>query len=215
MRKILFLVAFLVSCTHLSAQNLDLIVSNGNDSIACRIDSVGADLIYFTTRINNNSTSTSFSITGIRDYKYDCVDPQRIKRIPNTIYFETKKQNYNFNKSHLKTLETTELADYFVRAKRIRKTGGIMLLGGSALFLLGGAAAIDTGNESSAFVILAGVLTSAVGIPVTISGASKTKRIKSEYSYRNIAITANISPTTARIVHSDRIVSGISLVVSF
>ena len=73
MQKII-LTAILTAVTLFAdAQNLDLIVTSKNDSIACVIDSIGNDQFYFTVIRNGRKMHTHIPTPSVSDYKYDFI----------------------------------------------------------------------------------------------------------------------------------------------
>jgi len=56
------------------SQNLDLVVTSGGDSIACKIDSVAKSVIYFQIRGSGGKWVQTFDeIDLIKEFKYDCI----------------------------------------------------------------------------------------------------------------------------------------------
>lgn len=84
----LFFLFFLFS--GLNAQKLDLIVTANNDSIACKIDSLDSELIYFTAKRGSFTFSSFTKLEELRTYEYDYIEKGDIKAIPGTIYFRTR-----------------------------------------------------------------------------------------------------------------------------
>lgn len=75
--KILFIFVFIGNIA--SAQ--DLIVTNKNDSIRCKIDKEDFDFVYYTLNKDNQNTSTKIKLSDVRNVRYN--------------YLESKNQNQN------------------------------------------------------------------------------------------------------------------------
>ena len=71
------------------SQNLDLIVTTGGDSIACRIDSITAINIYFEMKHNNNWVHTQIEKSEITEYKYKAIDKKLVIFKPGTSYIKS------------------------------------------------------------------------------------------------------------------------------
>ncbi len=101
-----FVVTFLILLNSLGlfAQNLDLIVTTSNDSIACKIDSISLDIFYLTTRINERKILTSIKSEKVAKFEYGIIDKKRISRIPGTAYFKSK----------LSSLQTTDIHSIYI-----------------------------------------------------------------------------------------------------
>lgn len=79
---------FLLSFTKTSfSQEFDLIVTAKNDSLACHIDSVAGDKIYFEMRYKRKWVHTYFNISDVIDYKQTALDINDISFIRGTSYF--------------------------------------------------------------------------------------------------------------------------------
>ncbi len=84
------LLAILISIPIFSfGQDLDLIVTTKNDSIACKIDSLDSNKIYFTAKRKGQSLKTHLLRDDVSFYSYKSIKKKNIKAIPGTIYFRT------------------------------------------------------------------------------------------------------------------------------
>ncbi len=84
------LLAILISIPIFSfGQDLDLIVTTKNDSIACKIDSLDSNKIYFTAKRKGQSLKTHLLRDDAFFYSYNSINRKNIKAIPGTIYFRT------------------------------------------------------------------------------------------------------------------------------
>src|SRR5574343_204574 len=75
--KILFIFVFIGNI----ALAQDLIVTNKNDSIRCKIDRSDFDFVYYTLNKDNQNTSTKIKLSDVRNVRYN--------------YLESKNQNQN------------------------------------------------------------------------------------------------------------------------
>ncbi len=73
MRTLLIAIFILSFCMNSYSQNLDLIVTNQNDSIICRIDSVTDSNIFYRDANENNKVIYGFQMIDIESYTYDFV----------------------------------------------------------------------------------------------------------------------------------------------
>lgn len=80
---------FLFSSVLLSGQKLDLIVTNNQDSIACKIDSIDDENIYFATKRNMTRLHSRIPKSLVTDYKYKYISRNLVKPISSSIYFRT------------------------------------------------------------------------------------------------------------------------------
>ncbi len=84
------------------AQNLDLIVTVNNDSIACKIDSITSEKIFLTGRLNGVQLHTFLPKSKILEYTLNHVSKRDISYIPGTLFFQTKpEQLLNANKHNI------------------------------------------------------------------------------------------------------------------
>ncbi|MDX2414156.1 MAG: hypothetical protein QNK33_03090 [Bacteroidales bacterium] len=99
MRKAIL--AILISLPIFSfGQDLDLIVTAKNDSIACKIDSLDSNIIYFTAKRKGHSLGTHLLRGEVFFYSYNSINRKNIKAIPGTLCFRTKStQTFSSAKS--------------------------------------------------------------------------------------------------------------------
>lgn len=90
MKKHLIIPVLLFTLFSLSAQNLDLIITSGNDSIACKILSDDGNAVYFQGRMNGAVIESLIKKEEIREIKYNAVIRNQISRIPGTMFFKNK-----------------------------------------------------------------------------------------------------------------------------
>lgn len=93
MRVFLLGPILLFLCINSLAQNLDLIVTRNNDSIACNIDSITAENIYFTTQVDYVKHKTFLILSNVYTYEFNSVNKRKIFGIPGTIYFRSKQSS--------------------------------------------------------------------------------------------------------------------------
>ncbi|MGC9341331.1 MAG: hypothetical protein ACP5E3_01375 [Bacteroidales bacterium] len=75
------------------AQKMDLIVSLENDSIACKIDSITENYIYFSAKLDRKKLNTHISLDQVAFYELNSIDINNTKSIPGTIYFNLIPEN--------------------------------------------------------------------------------------------------------------------------
>ena len=80
--KILFIFVFIGNIA--SAQ--DLIVTNKNDSIRCKIDKEDFDFVYYTLNKDNQNTSTKIKLSDVRNVRYNYLESNnQNQNIPNVV----------------------------------------------------------------------------------------------------------------------------------
>jgi hypothetical protein len=119
-----------------------------------------------------------------------------------------------YSKQNLKELSLEELNQYFNKAKKLRNTGGIMLITGTFAFW-GGAKLVDNGLTSSrinnskeagdgfiagTILFLGGFVTAVVSVPILATGSSRVKKVKCAIKNHNGA-NIYIAPS---FIYSDR-----------
>jgi hypothetical protein len=85
----LFLISFLTTSY---AQVYDLLVTNDNDSLACKIDSITDTHLWFEMRHNYNWIHTYFSKDQIKSHKKDAVDMKYFRFKEGSSEIETRKK---------------------------------------------------------------------------------------------------------------------------
>lgn len=98
MKKII-IILFLLSGLNLNAQNYDLIVTTTGDSIACQIDSITDNYIYFEMMINERWIHTYTSKSDCINYEFNTID----KRV---VVFKS-------GSSYIKKISTFKLKAYY------------------------------------------------------------------------------------------------------
>jgi len=73
MKPILISLFFLLFGINLFAQNLDLIVTDSNDSIYCRIDSVTESVIFYRSDFENGRLQLGLPLNEVESYTYDYI----------------------------------------------------------------------------------------------------------------------------------------------
>jgi hypothetical protein len=97
MKSFLSVFLYSICMVQLTAQKLDLIVTVENDSIACTIDSISKEYLYFTGRWDMKKMSTRIPVSSVSDYRYGFIDREKTKSIPRTMYFRSSQVTYRKN----------------------------------------------------------------------------------------------------------------------
>lgn len=199
MKKIFVSGVFILFCIFSSAQNLDLLITIKGDSIACKIDSIVDKVVYYQMKSHDNWIQTSYGEDNFAHIKYDCINPsgyafQEGTTIINGYAAKTFPKKYP-GKLHLETASQDELNFYLGKAKKIQKTGIIMLIAGPLSSGTGIliAAASYSGGTSGGFaagylMFLAGIGTTAVGVPVFITGSFRVGSLRKVINSRDITM---------------------------
>ena len=82
MKKYVLLSILLTFVTCAFSQNYDLIVCTNNDSIACFIDSISGNQIFFRMKIKDYWRQTYIGLEEITEYKYAVIDRYNVKFEP-------------------------------------------------------------------------------------------------------------------------------------
>lgn len=78
MKKYIIVFVIILGIKPVLAQNYDLIVTTEGDSIACKIDSISNDQIYFEMIIQSRWTSTRILKENVVEYNYKVIDRNRV-----------------------------------------------------------------------------------------------------------------------------------------
>ena len=78
MKRIIFIILFISTQIHSFSQVYDLIITDLNKSIACHIDSISHDKIYFEMMIFNKWVHTSLNKENIRKYKRNVISGDEV-----------------------------------------------------------------------------------------------------------------------------------------
>ena len=123
----------------------------------------------------------------------------------------------SYKLEHLETLSTAELNTLYTKALKTKRTGLIMfssgaVVGGAAFF---GLVASMGELEFLALPFFVGTVTGLIGIPVWITGGSRSGRISSQLDLRNITINFDIYPIFEFNPVNNKNSAGICLTVRF
>jgi hypothetical protein len=80
----------LINTCRISAQELDLIVTLTEDSIACKIDSISPERIFFQAWYNGSKINSSLEKKDVLEYELKTIDKNSINWIQGSINFKTK-----------------------------------------------------------------------------------------------------------------------------
>lgn len=86
LKILLLIVTMLCIAGSSSAQKYDLLVTTNNDSIACHIDSISPDNIYFGMRFNRKWIQTYYSKNQVVDYKLSTISKRKTSFKPGTSF---------------------------------------------------------------------------------------------------------------------------------
>lgn len=92
MKKLLLTPIFVLIVFNVCSQNLDLIVTQNGDSLACRIDSVTDMNIYFEMKGNNKWINTNMTLNQVAEYKYDVIDRRKVDFKPGSSFILSKRK---------------------------------------------------------------------------------------------------------------------------
>lgn len=184
---------FIFSCSAYS-QNLDLIVTADRDSIACEIINVTDSEIVF--KINKN-VQTYISREDISRFEYDVIQEDLYRYKPGTpyiigkvytispdTYYQISSGTYSFE--NLQKSSEEEYEYYRFKAKKLKKTGGILTCIGVGSTVLGyalfsGAWSGNLGGPGIAdlglIMMIGGPVVTIIGLPLLISGSIRVKKI--------------------------------------
>ena len=123
----------------------------------------------------------------------------------------------SYKLEHLETLSTAELNTLYTKALKTKRTGLIMfssgtVVGGAAYF---GLLASMGELEFLALPFLVGTVTGLIGIPVWITGGSRSRRISSQLDLRNSTFNFNVYPMFEFNPVNGKNSAGICLTVRF
>ena len=93
MRQVLFQIVLLTGLGTVYSQNYDLIVTTKGDSIACRIDSVTNNKIYYEMKIRNNWIHSHMDRDQLSEYKFLAINKKTAKFKAGTSYLDSSIQS--------------------------------------------------------------------------------------------------------------------------
>ena len=96
MKKTIFIV-FLLIPVGIYAQDLDLIITNDGDSIACNIDSISNSSIYFKMKIRNTWIHAEMDINMVSEYQRETIKRNLYIFKTGTSYIQSLKQKPAFS----------------------------------------------------------------------------------------------------------------------
>ncbi len=91
MKRYITILVFILLLIKIYPQKLDLIVTNNGDSIACSIDSLNVELIYFEMKNNNRWVHTKINMDRVGDYQFDTVKWILYEYKPGSSYIDSYK----------------------------------------------------------------------------------------------------------------------------
>jgi len=126
-----------------------------------------------------------------------------------------KSKHYMFKDDNLSKLSQDELVDCLGYAKRMKRGGYVITGAGLAMY---GSVILQRnsiGLDAAIGILIAGTGFLIVGIPVSITNASRAKRVRAFMSSSDQVINIRLSPHLNYNQYSSSYQPGISLVISF
>ena len=228
MKTILILGCVLIITSSAFSQKLDLIVTSNGDSIACQIDSISNSHIYFEMIANGGHTvKTLLEIEKVKEFKEDFIVEKNYTFKPGTsvitgIKYSGKCKSYS--KQNLEKASLKELDYCLIRAKKLKKTGVILSVGGpvsavTGLLMFNASWAGNFGGSGTAglglIMFLGGTGVTVVGLPILITGSSRVKKINDAKSITFNDIQMDLAPCSIYNYASQNYQSGIALRIRF
>lgn len=199
MKKLIITGILLVMYANSYSQNLDLLVTDFGDSNAFNMEII-SDLD-FNNQLNSHQKriQTFKNQNNFDEINYDSINTsdnsfEKGAMIIDGYAAKTYPKRYP-GKKYLETAPQDELNFYLGKAKRTKKTGMKMLIAGpltsGAGILI--ASASYSGGTSGGFavgymMILAGIGTTVIGIPVFTTGTYRVGSLKKIMNYRDVTI---------------------------
>jgi hypothetical protein len=227
MKKIYFIGVFVLIQFNTLSQNLDLVVNHAGDSIACKIDSITVNQIFFEMKSNNKWIHTFNDLSKITAYKRNAINKDLYKFKPGTSYIESKsitKSGYSYQ--NLKNSSPQELNLYLEQAQKQKKNGIILSVVGSVLAISGGALAAENFSLSSSaeedfrlsaglIMILGGGVTTIVGLAKLSLNSSRINMIEDIKTGSSETVYVEMSPCTYYNLNTQNYHPGIKLSIRF
>lgn len=137
------------------------------------------------------------------------------------IVFDCTSQGL-YSKENLKQSTPVELDLYLAKAKKLKKTGGVLLIAAPVSFTTGIILASHAWNggtqgewQVGATLILASFGATLAGIPVYITGSSRVKKISNVWNSKFNAVSIGFAPCNLYNYQTQNIQPGISLRIRF
>jgi hypothetical protein len=133
------------------------------------------------------------------------------------VAFDCQAQSV-YSRQNLKQSTTAELDLYLVKAKKLKKTGGIITLAGSSTLLTGVVLmAIDRESAFYAgfFMSFAGLSASAIGLPILFTGSSRVNKISEVWNTKYNTTPISLAPCSIYNYQTRNLKPGISLRIRF
>lgn len=223
MRKLIFPVLLVLFYFQCNAQNLDLVVLQSGDSVACKIDSVSESRIYLHIKTTDSKkwVYTYQEKENISSFEYDCINPDNFifKDGTSVIKYQLPEKPLKYpGKTQLGNASKDELLAYLISAKKTKKTGRKLALIGAGTYLAGGALILaDKEGDAylGALVVLTGAGLAGVGVLILITGSSQIKKINKELNTRVNGLAIEFSPCSFYNYQAQNYQPGLSLRIKF
>ena len=210
MKSTLIFAIFFLFTTTVFAQNLDLIVTQNGDSIACKIDSISGQQLFFKIKTQrSNWVSTFYAIERISDYKYNFIPPKlyKFKKGTSVILEKRSEDNFRYLKSKYdyKSYRFTQGDKYspqmaFAASALLPGLGhlyvgepliGLYYLGAvsasTATFVLGFAMAWQR-QDGAGFVMLSGLITWLTFYTANLVSSARMAKVKNMHlNHKNLS----------------------------
>ena len=152
------------------SQDYDLIVSTKGDSIACYIDSIADESIYFEMKHTNKWIHTNIDRDEVIVYKYNAIEKKSVVFKPGTSYIDIAYDEHDADMVKALKLNKT--------GKTLTSIGIVAIVAGPAFTLLTASGDMLgwTGLIIGTIVFCTGIVVEAVGIPMRIINSKRIKR---------------------------------------
>ena len=123
-----------------------------------------------------------------------------------------------YSKENLEKVSSEDLNLYYGKAKKMKKTGNIITLTGSCTAVTG-IVLIALNSESTAYfglyMLMAGIGTTVIGIPILITGSTRVKNIEAIKYAHNDGVKIDLAPSGIYNYASQNYQPGITLRIRF
>ena len=205
MKKIVFFGILMFITCFISAQNNDLIVTAKGDSIACEILEVTDSEIIFKMKYNGDkNVQTKTNREDIVEFKYDVIQKGMYIFKPGTSYIVSKVypvSRNTYSLDYLQNASVEELKYYHYKALKQKKTGQIMLITDPPVVI---ASSVLISNYSGRYddfgfamiggLLLAGIGTTLIGLPILITGSSRVNIVNEIIANASESVSIEIAP---------------------
>jgi hypothetical protein len=123
-----------------------------------------------------------------------------------------------YSKENLEKASSEELSLYLTQAQKLKKTGGIITIVGSSTIFVGGVLiALDreTAFYVGSYMVLGGLVITAIGIPTLTKGSSRVKKVSKIWDSRYNTSIIDLVPCSFYNYQTKNMQPGISLRIRF